>query len=383
MFKGMHLTLAIGPGVPIPAPQFVLDALESVQVTSGPHNAGFQLTFKAGKRSPLVTRLIPAGYFDPIVTRVHVIVTVQGIPHMLMDGIVTQQEVAPANEPGQSTITVTGEDLSVLMDLVEMRFMRYPAQPVAIRVLSMLAKYAALGIGPIVIPPVLPKFPNGLEEIPTHHGTDLQYIRELASQCGYVFYVEPGPAPGISTAYFGPDIRIPVPQPALNVNMDAHTNVESLSFSLDGMAKKIVVYTVYDKVTRKIPITLPVPNVSLVRPPLGARLTPPAKVEFADGTTKLDATEATLRVLGDLFASSDAITGSGSLDVVRYGRPLRSRMLVGVRGAGLAYDGLYYVNSVTHNIKRGEYKQNFSLSRDGLISQTPVVPTSEWLEAGV
>ena len=49
-------------------------------------------------------------------------------------------------------------------------------------------------------------------------------------------------------------------------------------------------------------------------------------------------------------------------------------MLVGVRGAGIAYDGLYYVNSVTHNLKRGEYKQSFQLSRDGLVSLTPKVP---------
>jgi len=48
-------------------------------------------------------------------------------------------------------------------------------------------------------------------------------------------------------------------------------------------------------------------------------------------------------------------------------------MMVGVRGAGLAYDGLYYVNSVTHSIKVGEYKQNFSISRDGLIANTPRV----------
>ena len=74
------------------------------------------------------------------------------------------------------------------------------------------------------------------------------------------------------------------------------------------------------------------------------------------------------------FNASDAISVSGSLDVVRYGRVLKSRMMVGVRGASLAYDGLYYVNSVTHNIKRGEYKQNFQLSRDGLISNTPRVP---------
>jgi hypothetical protein len=83
--------------------------------------------------------------------------------------------------------------------------------------------------------------------------------------------------------------------------------------------------------------------------------------------------EAAAGILAYFMNNSDAISGNGTLDVVRYGRPLQSRMLVGVRGAGLAYDGMYYVNSVTHNIKRGEYKQNFSLSRDGLISPTPKV----------
>ena len=45
-----------------------------------------------------------------------------------------------------------------------------------------------------------------------------------------------------------------------------------------------------------------------------------------------------------------------------------------MRGAGLAYDGAYYVTSVTHKIKRGQYKQSFSLARDGLVSLSPVVP---------
>ena len=45
-----------------------------------------------------------------------------------------------------------------------------------------------------------------------------------------------------------------------------------------------------------------------------------------------------------------------------------------MRGAGSAYDGLYYVKSVTHNIKRGEYKQSFTLTRNGLISTLPRVP---------
>ena len=32
MLKGIHLTLMIGPAVPIPVPQVILDALNSVQV---------------------------------------------------------------------------------------------------------------------------------------------------------------------------------------------------------------------------------------------------------------------------------------------------------------------------------------------------------------
>jgi hypothetical protein len=207
----------------------------------------------------------------------------------------------------------------------------------------------------------------------TQTGTHLSFIKGVAERNGYVFYVNPGPLPGQSIAYFGPDISLPVPQPALNVNMDAHTNVESLSFSLDGLAKQVRVYTIMDPITHKIPIPIPVPNISIFKPPLGARPTPPAKIEFAkDGTSK-QSDEAAQSVLASLMNSSDAISGNGSLDVLRYGQVLRSRMLVGVRGAGLAYDGLYYVNSVTHNLKRGEYKQTFTLSRDGLISNTPRV----------
>ncbi len=370
---GIHLSLLIGPAVPVPAPQEVIDSLDAVQVTSGSDTSGFQLTFRVGKKSNLLNIMLPAGYFDPIITRVVVIVTVNGLPNVLMDGVITRQEIAPSNEVGKSTLTVTGEDLSRMMDLVEMPFMRFPAMPVVARVYAILAKYAVLGIAPIAIPPLIPDVSNPLEEMPSQIGTDLAYIKQLAGQVGYVFYVEPGPAPGSSIAYFGPDIRIPVPQPALNVNMDAATNVESLSFSLDGTAKKITVITILDPVTRKIPIPIPVPNLSILRPPLGARPTLPAKVEFAEGMAALGPADAANRALGILFSASDAITGSGSLDVLRYGRVLRSRMLVGVRGAGLAYDGLYYVNSVSHNLKRGEYKQNFSLSRDGLISNVPAV----------
>jgi len=48
---------------------------------------------------------------------------------------------------------------------------------------------------------------------------------------------------------------------------------------------------------------------------------------------------------------------------------------VGVRGVGSTYDGLYYVQSVTHRIRPGSYKQSFTLTREGVGSTVPrVVP---------
>jgi hypothetical protein len=370
MLEGIQLTLLIGPAVPTPAPKPVTDALQSVQITSGKDRSGFQLTFAVSKNSLLQTTLLPAGYFDPMITRVIIIVTLNGFPNVLMDGMVTRQEVSPSNQPAQSKLTITGEDLSVLMDVVEIKA-PFPAVPEVAQVYVALAPYLMFGIVPLVIPPVIPVIKIPIDSWDTQTGTHLSFIKGLAQRNGYVFYVNPGPLPGQSIAYFGPDINLPIPQPALNVNMDAHTNVESLSFSLDGLAKKVRIFTIMDPITHKIPIPIPLPNINIFKPPLGARPTPPAKIEFADNVADKGPDEAAQRILGFLMNNSDAISGNGSLDVLRYGRVLRARMLVGVRGAGLAYDGLYYVNSVTHNLKRGEYKQNFTLSRDGLISNTP------------
>lgn len=367
------LTLLIGPAVPVPAPLQVIEALRSVQVTSSRDHSGFQLTFTVGKNSLLQMALLPAGYLDPMVTRVILMVTLNGIPGVIMDGLITRQELQPSNQPGQSTLTVTGEDLTVAMDLVD-KVVLYPGMSDEVKVALVLAPYAVMGIVPRIVTPIVMITQNPTNKIESQASiTDLAFLNSLARRNGYVFYLEPGPLPGQNTAYFGPDISLPVPQRALSMNMDAHTNVESLSFSLDGMAKKVSLFTVLDPLTRKIPIPVPVPNISITKPPLGLRPTPPAKIELHNRGARLQPEEAARDILSSLMNSSSAISGTGSLDVMQYGQLLRARTLVGVRGVGVSYDGLYYVDSVTHNIKKGEYKQSFSLSRDGMISNTPMV----------
>lgn len=374
MFDTIHVTLFVGPmpAPPMPAPLPVVEALRSIEVNSSRDRSGFQISFSLGKTSPLHLALLPAGFFDPMLTRVIIVATVRGFPQVLIDGVVTRQEMQPGTQPGQAVLTLTGEDLSIMMDVLEVR-MPFPAMADNVRITTILAKYALLGVAPVVLPPPVLTVDSPTSRFDSQQGTDRAYIKSLADQCGYAFYVEPGPLPGQSIAYFGPDIRVPLPQPALNVNMDAETNVETLNFSVDGLAKKSTVMFLYDFLTKKIPIAVPIPDFNPMHPPLGLRPTPPAHITFAEDTTRLSPTEAAKRAFGIMRQSIDAIRGTGTLNVASYGRALRARMLVGVRGAGLTYDGLYYVESVSDHIKRGEYKQSFQLSRDGMVTQTPVV----------
>ena len=374
MLKGMYLTLLMGPVIPAPIPHSLVDALTSVQVTvSAGQRSGFQLVFTFSKESLLNRVLLPAGYFDPKI-RVIIIATINGVPNVLMDGIITRQDMTPSSEPGQNTLSITGEDISLLMDLNDGVEIRFPAMPREARVALLLLKYAMYGVIPLIIPVLLPDIPDPTRNIPSQKGSDLAYIKQLATDSSYTFYVTPGPAPGTNIAYWGPEIRIGVPQPALNINMDANTNVESMSFGFDGLSAKSLTIQITEPIT-KIPISIPVPDISLLRPPLALKQAPALKSERLVDVSKYNPIEAASIGLSKAAASADAVTGSGQLDVLRYGHVLSARQLVGVRGAGLTYDGLYYVKSVTHNIKPGEYKQSFSLTRNGLISLTPrVIP---------
>jgi hypothetical protein len=367
------MMLLIGPVLPAPAPPPVMDALTSAQVTTTAGQAdGFQLTFALSDKSMLNRVLLPVGYFDPGV-RVILLVVLGGLPTVLIDGIITRQDVTPSDTPGGSTLSITGEDLSVLMSM-DVKYVCYPGLPAEGVVAAICAQYALYGIIPAPVPPVLLDVPDPIEKIPVQSGTDLDHLRALAQTAGYVFFIQPGPVPGASIAYWGPEVRVGVPQPALNVNMDAETNVESLSFSYDGLARSQLTVTIQEPITG-LSIPIPIPDIGILRPPLAAR--PAVTLRHVDlsGAAKLNPVQAALFGLGQSVSDSDAVTGQGALDVLRYGHILKARQLVSVRGAGLSYDGFYYVTSVTHTIKRGEYKQSFQLARDGVVSLSPVVPT--------
>lgn len=226
---------------------------------------------------------------------------------------------------------------------------------------------------PLIVPSVFSSTPTPTHRIPAQKGTDLEYLIKLADDAGHVFYIEPGPVPRTNIAYWGPQVKIGLPQPALNINMDNNNNVESLDFSFDAESKAQPATYIHDEES-KLTIPVPLPDINIFDPPLGILQPVVVKITCSSDTANKNFTEAAERKRAEALRSAEVVTGNGSLDVVRYGHILKARSLVGVRGMGLAFDGLYYVKSVTHNIKAGEYKQNFTLTRNGLISTLPKLP---------
>jgi hypothetical protein len=374
MANGLYLTLLTGPVVALPTPKPVVDALLSAEVHVNDTGAsGFQLNFTLANRSPLqILFLLAAGTPIPML-RVILMATTGAIPQVLMDGVITHHEITPDAMRGSATLTITGEDLTTVMDQVDLSGLPFPGMSPDLRVLTILSKYAVFGIVPAVIPAIAPDVPIPIDKIPTQKGTDLAYIRQLARECGYVFYIEPGPLPGVSTAYWGPQIKIGLPQPALNVNLDSWTNVEQLSFRYEPRAAVMPVVFLQEP-NSKATIPVPIPTVNPLNPPLGAVIPTPTTIEQLKDTAKLSPAQALMLGLARATETGDVVTGEGKLDVLRYGQILNARQLVGVRGAGLGFDGLHYVQKTTHMLKRGEYKQSFTLKRNGIIANVPVVP---------
>ena len=123
------------------------------------------------------------------------IVTFNAIPQVLFDGVVINQQLTSSEEPGGTRLTVTGEDLSVMMDLEE-KSAEHPAQPETVIALKIIATYAQYGLIPTVIPPPSLDIPLPIERTPVQQGTDLQYLKQMAERYAYTFYVERRPGAG-------------------------------------------------------------------------------------------------------------------------------------------------------------------------------------------
>lgn len=379
---GLSISLSIGSMVPSPAPSFVMQALQQVQITLSDRTpSGFQLTFHADRAAGLTAdyQLLSSGLFSAG-NRVIVSVTLSGSSYTLMDGFITRQELAHDKQSGASTISVIGEDVSVYMDMIELSF-EWPTLGDSAIVLAVLAKYSLIGIVPVVTPTLSSLFSNPLEYVPQQNSTDRAYIEQLAQMHSNVFFVRPafkvfGGVP-VNYAYWGPPPRLAAAawgwasgeQPALTVDMGAGTNVEQIDFQFDALAPVIFTGFIQDDETD---LQLPVVTAFSTRmPPFASSPALPLDLPFLK--TKLY-NDPRLGIVSSLalaqsqtdFCADRVVTATGTVDTMRYGSIIQCPGVISVRGCGASYDGEYYVEGVTHTLGRGSFKQKFSITREGL-----------------
>ena len=385
MFKGVHLKLLIGPTVPVPAPYHITNAITSIEITNTDSGRdGFQISLKIGREGNagsfgsiggknnsskffLDFNLLNHPLLQPF-NRIIIIVTINTLRRVLFDGLITNIQVKASDTPrGGSNLVIIGEDLSVIMGIKEIpeTYENLSDDQIVFKIISSYAKY---GIIPLVVPPLTSYTPTIAEKLPCKAGTDFDFLQELAAKNDYIFFVEPTDVPGVNIAYWGPKELKYRPKNPLNVNMGPDTNVSSLSFQYDAL-KPISISGII-----RIPFTdirVPLKVGLSSRSPLASK----SVSDLNQGNTReikfrldgLNFSESFIEAQSLVNQSMDSVSSSGELDITRYGDILRARSTVFVRGSGLTNDGIYYVKSVTHNIKPTQYyTQSFELTREGL-----------------
>ncbi len=368
---GIRLILLIGKTVPLPAPKDVMTALKRVEInneTDG--NDGFEMTFTLGKGKLGDYELLSSGALDPD-TRVVIGIILGASPEPLIDGVIYHHEVAPSNQPGMSTLTVKGRDISVMLNLKERndKFENQTDSVIATR-LILRPEYTQYAIIPQITQ--TSDVPLIVDRIPRQHETDLALLRTLARRNGFVFYIEPSTI-GASVAYWGPENRLGIPQSPLTVDMGSSQNVTTFTPLQDALAPVGTDGSFIDPITK---MSISIPPLPPVRfPPLVLQETSPRRTRLMRSTAGKNPFQAASAALAEKMNAPDSVSATGELDTVRYGNILRARRLVGVRGAGRSYDGVYKVGFVKHLIEPGvSYKQTFTLRREGTGALLPMVP---------
>ncbi len=364
--------LYIGKSTLQQAPRGLLEMLQRVEVNQSDDGGqqGFQITFSLQR--PLGQSTDYPLLKDPLLTpgnRVVITITLAARPRVLMDGIITHQQLPSGNGDSDMSLVVTGKDISVLMDLEE-KNKSYKDMKHKEVVEQILTGYAKFGITTKVETPKS-KWPlTPAKQMPAQMGvSDRAYLGALASANGFRFYTLPGSTPGKSVAYWGPPIRQGNGQRALTYNMGTRTNVDKIDFSFDAQSAVQVHGAVADPdgdKAQKADVTTSTRKPALAKQdPFGGNRPLLRKIWL--GYAGPDANEAKARAQALTDQSIDqAASATGTLDTLRYGDLLLVPGLVAVRGAGGTYDGDYAIKSVKHRISVAEYKQDFTLRREGL-----------------
>lgn len=276
---------------------------------------------------------------------------------VIMDGYITHAGVGTEAQGGKVTMEIRGADASYVMHLeekcrvwTEKTYEAIAQEIIESYGLRAVLPESATAAGGPPPPPV------------TQRGTDHRFLRELARRKGYEFYVRGG------DAHFHPADLAGTPQKVIAAQFGNETNCDGLTIEMDGTRPTEVTMSRLDPLAGAVQT---VTAVSSELEPLGTRDivdmrgfgVPPTLtfVRHQGAATEADMTEFTR---GVLRRHGSWVSARGTVNGLVYGRVLRTKKLVTVKGYGPTYNGNYYVRKVTHKLEPRTYVMEFEAVRN-------------------
>ncbi|HZR27435.1 MAG TPA: hypothetical protein VFA71_01540 [Terriglobales bacterium] len=380
MLGGVTYTVLMGlPPVPIPPP--LLDALQKIEVETSTEMASvFRLRFGMARTDfgdwDVIMPQYEELFFRPMTpVQIRVKVGIE-IPKAVINGYVTHQQVIYDDEGGASAMEISGMDATMVMNLQE-KVVPWPMPNDGAIAAAIFGQYG-------IVPRVSPSLPFNLDPTDTtvQRGTDIRFLRRLAQRNGFECYVQPQPQTGIDFGYFGPPTNIPGMQEAvLNIKMGADTNVSEFKIRYDMMKPTTALSAGMDVMTRTPTFALSV-TPPITPPPTGGLYPLGVPMGVQDATVRALAgahpppmvlpAQTGQMALPALTVVTQAIANRSSWAVVAEGTlgadvgVLLAGATVNIRGAGLAFNGAYYLTRVSHNFDCGAYTQKFEARRNAV-----------------
>lgn len=371
--QGINIQILLGKKkAETKAPRAIIESIRSIQITKSDEGRdGFQISLALGRNS--LSSLLKGGQLANAdllkpSCRVILIVFFNTSRKVLLDGIITHHQYSPSRTAGESTLTITGEDVSIILDKEERHTTHKGSINSVINNILNSGDYSNYGFSPLIAD--VPDADKGERK---QIESDLKFILKYAQDYNCIFYVEPADTLGKNLVYWGPANRKTLGNKDLLFDMGSFTNILSINFQYNSLKPELVVGTIKDKDNDKVE------EIVITDSTLSSLVSNKSPLAFADKKDfktrwlKLDkpmtTAEAYTRAQDETDKSfEEIVTASGELDSLQYGDIIKPRSLVNLKGVAPEYQGKYYVKSVTHNFKRGEYKQSFNLTREGLDS---------------
>jgi phage protein D len=342
-----------------PAPEEVVEAVEEIVVETALEAASvFRIRLGIAQNDAGDWRFLQDDLFRPL-EPVQIRLTIAEVPEALVNGYVSRQEVDYADEAGSSTLEISGQDATILMNLEE-KVKLWANMPDSAIAAAIFGEHRLVPMVQQTAAPTL----SDPEGTTIQRGSDLRFVRGLAARNGFDFYVQPEPLTGLDQGFFRPRQTSDAVKAVLNVSMGVpETNVSGFRVRYDMAQPTGAAAAALDSGTKEAQ-TAQVFSSALA--PMGSE---PALTRLQQQPVVRPARTGLMRT-SDLQAYAQGIADASSFAIAIEGQAgpdvgiLRPGDVVAVRGVGRLYNGLYLVSRVTHRIDGDSYTQQFEAKRN-------------------